>query len=195
MPDWFEAVFYSDDTTGGTAGDGAAAGKDQAPDTKGDAEKGDEGKAFTQDDVNKIIQDRLGKEKAKWEKLIETKVTEAKTEAEKLAKMNADQKAEYEKQKRDEELGKREADITRRELRATALETLAEKGLPRQLADLLIYTDAESTNKSIEAVEKAFRESVEAGVNERLKGNAPPKGGGGGMSAAEKEIAQIFAQK
>lgn len=159
-----------------------------------DGKKDDAVKTFTQDDVNRIISDRLAKERQKWEKDLQTKLDEAKTEAEKLAKMNAEQKAEYERQKREKELADREAQITRRELRATALETLAEKGLPKQLAEILDYTDADSTNKSIESVEKVFREAVEAAVNERLKGGAPKGGTGGGNNAipdAEK-IKQIF---
>lgn len=135
-----------------------------------------------QAELDRILGERLGKAQAKWEKDYQSKLDAAKTEAEKLAKMNADQKAEYEQQKRLDELAKREGEITRRELRATAIETLAEKGLPRTLADILVFTDAETTNASLEAVEKAFRESVEAGVNERLRGGNPPGGGGQGGS-------------
>jgi hypothetical protein len=146
--------------------------KDPAKDPNKDPKK------LTQDEVNAIIQKRLATEQAKWEKEFRDKLGEAITEAEKLAKMNAEQKAEYERQKKEAELTQRENEITRRELRAQARETLAEKGLPKQLADVLVYTDAKSTSESIEAVEKAFRDTVEAGVNERLKGNPPknPKG-------------------
>ncbi|MDU6976115.1 MAG: DUF4355 domain-containing protein, partial [Clostridiales bacterium] len=119
--------------------------------------------------------ERVAREQAKWEK----KVQDERTEAEKLAKMNADQKAEYEKQKREDELAKREKDITTRELRATAYETLAEKNLPKELVDILNYSDAEQCNKSIEAVEKAFQSAVEKAVNDKLRGGNPPKGGQG----------------
>ncbi|MDC0801534.1 DUF4355 domain-containing protein [Clostridium paraputrificum] len=132
-------------------------------------------KIFTQKDVDKLIQERVAREQAKWEK----KVQDERTEAEKLAKMNADQKAEYEKQKREDELAKREKDITTRELRATAYETLAEKNLPKELVDILNYSDAEQCNKSIEAVEKAFQSAVEKAVNDKLRGGNPPKGGQG----------------
>jgi len=115
----------------------------------------------------------------KWQTEHEEKLERAKTEAEKLAKMNAEQRAEHERQQREDELAKREADITRRELRASTIDELVEKGLPISLADIINYTDADSTKSSIEAVEKAFRQAVGDGVNERLKGN-PPKGGGGG---------------
>ena len=132
-------------------------------------------KTFTQKDVDQLIQERVAREQAKWEK----KVQDERTEAEKLAKMNADQKAEYEKQKREDELAKREKDITTRELRATAYETLAEKNLPKELVDILNYESAETCNKSIEAVEKAFQSAVEKAVNDKLRGGNPPKGGQG----------------
>ncbi|MFC5468419.1 DUF4355 domain-containing protein [Cohnella suwonensis] len=148
-----------------------------------DKDKKDDDVTFTPEQqarIDALIAKTIAKERAK----AEADVAKAKTEAEKLAKMNADQKAEYERQKRDDELAKREAEISRRELRATALETLAEKGLPKQLADILDYSDAEKANASIASVETAFRAAVEAGVNERLKGN-PPGGGGGGKGGGQ----------
>ena len=70
-----------------------------------------------------------------------------------------------------------EKDITVRELKATALETLAEKELPKELAEILNYESAETCNASIEAVEKAFQNAVSKAVNEKLRGGNPPKGG------------------
>lgn len=173
----------------GTASGGGEGGAGQGADDKG-------GKVTfspeQQAEVDRILGERLGKAQSKWEKDFESKLAAAKTEAEKLAKMNADQKAEYEQQKKLDELTKREGDITRRELRATALETLAEKGLPKQLSDILVYTDADSTSKSIESVEKVFREAVEAVVNDRLKGETPKGGGAGKGNAAVDEIKKIF---
>ncbi|MGE7024554.1 DUF4355 domain-containing protein [Solibacillus cecembensis] len=148
--------------------------------------------AEQQAELDRILGERLGKAQAKWEKDYQLKLDAAKTEAEKLAKMNADQKAEYERQKREDELAKREGEITRRELRATALETLADKSLPLSLAEILVFTDAASTNASLDAVEKAFRESVEAGVNERLRGCNPP--GGGGKGNGEVSVGANFAK-
>ena len=79
------------------------------------------------------------------------------------------------KQKKEKELSDREAVITRKELMAEAKNTLVEKKLPVSLAEVLNYADADTCNKSISAVEKAFQEAVEAAVNERLKGGTPPK--------------------
>lgn len=142
-----------------------------------DKKKDDDG-AFNPEQqarIDALIAKTIAKERAK----AEAEVEKAKTEAEKLAKMNADQKAEYERQQREMKLAEREAGITRRELRASALETLAEKGLPKGLADIIDYKDAESTKTSLGAVETAFRAAVEAGVNERLKGNTPGGSGSG----------------
>ena len=58
---------------------------------------------------------------------------------------------------------------------AEAKNTLAEKKLPAGLAEVLNYTDAETCNKSIAAVEKTFQAAVEAAVQERLKGGEPMK--------------------
>ena len=107
----------------------------------------------------------------KWQALTDDKLSEA----EKLAKMTKEEKADYLQKKKEKELSDREAAITRKELMAEAKNTLAEKNLPAGLAEVLNYTDADSCNKSITAVEKAFQAAVEAAVQERLKGGIPPK--------------------
>lgn len=131
-----------------------------------------------QSEFDKRVAKALETAKSKWETDKATELENAKTEAEKLAKMNAEQKAKYAEEKRIAELEKREKDITTRELKAQAYETLAEKGLPKDLVDILNYSDAETCNASIEAVEKAFQSAVEKAVNEKLRGKDTPKLGG-----------------
>jgi hypothetical protein len=153
----------------GGKGAGAAEGKE------GDKAKGKEGdKTFTQGELDAI----LDKKFAKWQKDTDAKVAAAKTEAEKLANMSADDRAKHEREQADARLQQREAEITRRQLRAQALEILGEKSLPRELAEVLDYSGQEKCSASIGAVEKAFRAAMEKAVNEKLKGNPPPAGGG-----------------
>ena len=121
--------------------------------------------------VQKAIDTALTNAQEKWQALTDDKLSEA----EKLAKMTKEEKSDYLQQKRERELADKEAAITRRELMAEAKNTLAEKKLPVGLAEVLNYVDADSCNKSIAAIEKAFNEAVEAGVQERLKGSTPPK--------------------
>lgn len=158
-------------------------------DGNGEGNQGQEGGEKSFDDIlkdkkyqsefDKRVAKALETAKGKWETDYQTKIEEAKTEAEKLAKMNAEQKAKYAEEKRIAELEQREKEITTRELRATAYETLAEKNLPKELVDILNYSDAENCNKSIESVEKAFQSAVEKAVNDKLRGGNPPKGGQG----------------
>ncbi|MEK4006086.1 DUF4355 domain-containing protein [Paenibacillus sp. FSL H3-0333] len=158
----------------------------------------EEPKTFTQDELNKVIGERLNKEKAKWEKDYSVKLESAKTEAEKLAKMNAEQKAEYEREQRENQLKERETELIKRELKAVALEQLADKGLPKQLAEIISYVDADATTKSIETVEAAFRAAVEQGVNERLLNSSKTPTSGGNntpQTQAAATMAAIFSKK
>jgi hypothetical protein len=141
-------------------------------------------KTFTQDELNAIIDKRLARERAD----ADAKIKAAVTEAQKLAKMNAEERLEHERKAREAALKEREAEITKRELRAEAKSQLSDKGLPVELAEVLPYTDADTTNAALAAVEKVFRAAVEKGVNERLKGN-PPKVGqpAQGTTIAEPE--------
>ena len=127
-------------------------------------------KTFTQADVDKMISERLARQQKKFEA--------EKEEAAKLAKMNADQKAEYAAKKREEELTAREKAIQEKELRYTALNILEEKKLPTQLIDCLNLSSAESCNKSIESIQKAWTEALTAAVDARLKSNPPAYSGG-----------------
>lgn len=134
--------------------------------------------------VQKAVQTAVSKAQEKWTALQDEKLSEA----EKLAKMTQAEKAQYMAQKREKELADREAAITKRELQAEAKNTLTGKGLPIELADVLVYTDADACNASIEAVEKAFTAAVQAAVNEKLKGDAPKKAPEGAKLYTAEEL-------
>lgn len=184
--------FFAEGGEGGAGGgaggsaSGDAGGAPGAAGAEGGA-AGGEGSAtlpsfddFLKDPKNQAEFDRrvakaLDTSRTKMQADIEAKMQEARTEAEKMAKMNAEQKAQYEREKQAKELADREAAITKRELMATAKEQLAEKGLPISLASVLNYSSAEECTASIDAVGKAFQEAVEKAVNDRLAGGKPPK--------------------
>lgn len=139
--------------------------------------------------VQKAIDTALTNAQEKWQALTDDKLSEA----EKLAKMNKDEKAQYLVQKHEKELADREIGIVRRELMAEAKNTLTEKKLPVGLAEVLNYTDADSCNKSIAAVEKAFQGAVEEAVQHRLKGGNPPtKAPGADDSDLAKQVESLM---
>ncbi len=200
--------FFADGGDGGDGGNGGgaggsgdgngAAGADGSGADGAGAGEGDQGGTQTFDDVlknpayqsefDKRVAKALETQKTKLSADVQTQIENAKTEAEKLAKMNAEQRAQYEKEKADAALAERERSITKRELTATAKETLIEKGLPTSLSSVLDYTDAEKCNASIEAVETAFKEAVEKAVEDKLKGGKPPKKADGENKTLEDQV-------
>lgn len=155
---------------------------------------------YTQAEVDAAIANRVNRVNRDVEKRIEEARQAARSEAEKLAKMNEEQRAEHDRQEaeraakeREEAIARREAEITRRELRAEAIETLRKRGLPSGLEAVLSYTDADSCNASIDTVEKAFREAVQQGVNERLKQSGVSVRAGGAPDYAKMSDADYYA--
>ena len=149
-----------------------------------------------QAEFDRRVAKALETNRAKVQAEIEAKIADVKTEAEKLAKMNAEQKAQYEQQKKEKELADREAEITKRELSAQAKETLADKGIPIQLADVLNYSGADECQSSIEAVEKAFTEAVAKAVEDRIKGGDPIKRApDGGRAFTREELAKMSPEE
>lgn len=126
-----------------------------------------QGRTFTRADVSKM----LAAERAKWDKEQEAKESEAK----KLAKMNADEKKDYQLKQREQELADREVEIARKELTAEAKSMLSERDLPVELVAVVDLSSADSVTESINTVQKAWSEAVQKGVSERLKGGAPMK--------------------
>lgn len=163
---------FADDGSGNDSGNDGQGNNDQVNDGQGnDGQTGQEPKVFSQEEVDKIVQGRIAKERKSWEKQLQ----EQQTEAQKLEKMSEKEKKKYQEEKRIKDLDDREAAITRRELTAQAKVQLADKGIPTELAEILILTDADSCKKSIETVEKAFQTAVQRVVEERIKGREPMK--------------------
>ncbi|WP_061814714.1 DUF4355 domain-containing protein, partial [Streptococcus pneumoniae] len=124
-------------------------------------------RTFTRAEIGKM----LSAERSKWEAEQEAKENEAK----KLAKMNADEKQKYQLDQREQELADREKAIARKELTAEAKAMLSERDLPVELVNVVDLTNAETVSESITSIQKAWEESVQKGVSERMKGSAPIK--------------------
>ena len=156
----------------GTEPTGTAGVQDPAQGTEPQkTEPAPTGKTFSQEDVDKIVAERLARQQKKFDA--------EKQEAAELAKMNAAQKAEHAAKKREEELAAREKSVAEKELRFTALGILEENKLPASLVDCLNLSSADACNASIEALKKAWPEAVTAAVNNALRSNTPPPYSGG----------------
>ncbi len=94
-------------------------------------------------------------------------------EAEKLAKMDAKEKADYQRTQLEKSLSDREKAVSRRELMADAAERLSENNLPKSLISCVNLSSPEECEKSIEGIKTAFADAVAFAVTERIKGSAP----------------------
>ena len=182
----------------GTAPEGLPAQAEEAPAAEGEGQRAEPAeKRFTKAEVDAMIQSRLERYKRDENK----RIAEARSEAEKLARMNESERAEHERrqaeqdlQTREAEIARRESEIARRELKAQAMETLTAKGLDKSLAELLDYASAETCDASIARMEKAFRAAVQAAVESRLSGSAVTLTRDGQSQAAPTEAEQIAAR-
>lgn len=163
-----------------------------APETTPEAEEAKEEpeKKYTDKDVDKIVKGKYAKWKADYEKDLEA----AKEEAAKLAKMNADQKQQYEMEKlraENEELKKAQM---RAELGRTASDLLMEKNVEatQDILDFVVGEDAEITNKNIEKFVKIIEAQVKKAEVARATGTTPRNitNNGNELSEVERRIAK-----
>ena len=185
----------ADGGNGGGSGDGEGAGGEggagsDTPPSFDDFLKTGGNQAEFDRRVQKAVNTAVTKAQEKWQALADDKLSEA----EKLAKMTKEEKAQYMQQKREKELTDREAAITRKELMAEAKNTLASDGLPQELAEVLDYSDADTCKKSMEKVKEVFQRAVENAVEGKLKGGKPPKKapGGDAQKALEEQVYNIM---
>lgn len=144
-------------------------------------ETGAEGEVMTFDEIlqdktyqsefDKRVAKALETAKTKWEKEAEEK----RTEAEKLAKMDADEKHKYELDKERKEKEEAISKLNAYELKEEAIKIASEKELPISLLNVIDYRkeNAESIKTKIEEIEVVYKQAIQAGINDRMKEKTP----------------------
>lgn len=137
-------------------------------------------KTFTQDEVNKIVAERLAKEKKKLEaeRLKQQEMQEKliEEESEKLAKMTEAEKikakAERERKKFEEKVARYETEkkaFEQEKIKNETMKLLSEKGLPIELCQFIKSDTADEIMGNVEVFEKCWSEAIEKSVNARLR--------------------------
>lgn len=128
-------------------------------------------KTFTQEEVNKLISERVSREQKKTEKLIQEKLDEA----EKLRQMNAEQKATYEAEQKDRQIAELTAKLNRYGLEQEATSMFTEKNMipGDRLLRAVVGENAEITQENVNAVIEFAENYKSAGINSLLKGSTP----------------------
>lgn len=158
----------------------AKAAADKAAADAAAGKGGDNDKVYkTQEEFDQAFEARFARERKKLEKELADKAAADKSEAERLAKLNEDERQAELKRKADSEAKAREDALTLREMRLEARDMLLDKGISDSLVDLVVDLDADKTKTNVENLSKEFNKAVEAAVEEKLKGKTPNGGNGG----------------
>lgn len=167
---------------GSEGSEGAPNTESEQPNESEEKQGEQQAKTFTQDEVNKIVSQRLERQKEQ----LKAKEDEAK----KLSRMNAEQKANYELEKANKRAEEAAAKLARYEMRDSAKQMLADGGFnnaDNSLLDLVVTDTAESTQENVNVLLTAIEAIREDERNKLLAGKTPKVGG--------KEIKPVSAQE
>lgn len=128
-------------------------------------------KLYTNEDVDKLINRKFAEWQAKKDREI--------SEAQKLAEMNEQQKAEYKLDKLQKELEEYKSRETLAEMAKTARAILSEQNInvPDTLVSALVTEDADTTSANVKAFAKAFQSAVSQAVENKIAHKEPKTGG------------------
>lgn len=138
-----------------------------------------DGKTYTQEEVNALLQKEADKRVTEALKKAERKKEKAVKEAEKLAAMNEEEKFKYQLEQRELALAEKEKQFALMENKVEASKALNSRGIAVELADLVVAEDADTMMENIKVLENAFKKSVKAEVEKRLSSTTPKKNLGG----------------
>lgn len=142
-------------------------------------EENQDSKSFSQEQVDGIVKARMERFEKKAQEDRDKAIAEALADAERKAKLTAEERATEESTQQRKKLEEMERDISLRENRADAREALQEKNISTELVELIVDVDAEKQEQKLEKLESAFTKAVEEGVTAKLKGTPPEDYSGG----------------
>ena len=157
----------------------------QAGATEG--EKTNTQKTFTQDEVNALIQKRIGEVQSKNDEANKKAIADAITEYERKAKLTEEERLNEARKAKDDELAQKERSITLRENRADGIEKLAELNIDTKMVDFVVDIDKDKMMDNITKLNKAFNEAVSKAVEAKLAGKTPTDYGDGSKTTDKKE--------
>lgn len=125
------------------------------------------GRTFSRDDMNRMIT-------AEVNKALE-KERSRHAEAERLAKMSADEREQHERESTLQRAEAAEAELNAYKLQAEATKLAGAQGLPLEFLDTIDFhtAKAENVKPTVSGLASAFKAAVETEVNERLKQKLP----------------------
>lgn len=142
-------------------------------------------KKYTDEDIDKIINKKF----AEWQK----KQQKAVDEAAKLAGMNAQEKAEHERDELQKQLDAYKRKDTLSEMAKTvrAYAEAEQVSIPEEVVSILTTDDADATDANVKAYTKAFKAAVQAEVKAQLTRAKVPSASSGTGALTKADIEKI----
>lgn len=128
-------------------------------------------KTYTQAEVDAMLQAETDRRVNMALQKAERKNAEKLKEAEKLAKMSATEKFQYELEQRERAIAEKEKALAMAENKNEASKILADKGISLALVDFVVDESADVMADRIKLLDTEFKKSVRAEVEKRLGSN------------------------
>lgn len=178
------ATFEGSNGAGGTPPTQATGTNNQSGQNNTQTGGANTARTYTEAEFISEVDRRVSQAQAKWAAELDDKLNSARSEGEKLAKMNADERAkakfETDKKKFESERAKYEAE----RLEFEAVKQLSENKLPVSFAKMCVGENAEETKANIEAFKTAWNDALQNAVNDRMRGTTPKAGNGENLNSS-----------
>lgn len=176
-------------TTPESADGNQASGSEAKPETSFDDFLKNGGQAEFDRRVEKAIRTAVNNAKGKWEAVTDDKLSEA----EKLSKMTAEEKATYRAEKAEKELNELKHQMAIRDMVKTARGLLAEEkiSVPDEIIKNLVTEDAETTKTAVKDFADAFKQAVQDAVKDALRGKTPRASTGSTKPITREQILAV----
>lgn len=193
---WMLQLFSEEEGTGGAgegggegSGEGSQGGEEKEPLSFNDFLKLEGNQAEFDRRVAKATETAIKKAREQWELETNDKLSEA----EKLARMTKEQKAEYKAQQMEKELNRLKAEKARNELAATARKMLADEKItvPDTLLTYIVAEDAEKTKAAVEDFVKLFNDAVGEELKKSARQETPREGSRTAGESEKMDIAKM----
>lgn len=155
-------------------------------------------KTFSQAEVDEMVKSRLAREKDKMksslraeiEENVRNKIKNEQSEANKLKKMNEDQRRKYDMDKKDQEIAELKAKLNRSDMEHVATDLLSKKGISAdsEILNFVVAEDAETTQANIDRFVDLINKKAQANRREDFDVPEPKNGFHGEKAADVKEF-------
>jgi hypothetical protein len=154
-----------------------------------------EEKTFSQEELNQIVgktrEEVREQVKQDLSKEFEKKLQKEREEAERMAKLSAEEKEREIAERTKRENSEKERELSLRENKLKLKDLFVENGIDTEMVEIIATEDEEESFANAKKVIETYTKDVEKGVKEKLK-NSPPKAINPSKNSEAKEMKAYY---